>query len=81
MSGVDVRMKAEEARRLKDDTAFQKFVQSIRDEQCRVFLASGAQDVVAREEAHAILRALTQIEATLDAALTAETFLDRKERR
>ena len=37
-----------------------------------------AQDVEQREEAHAILRALNKIEVELDAAIMAETLLDRK---
>ncbi len=47
----------------------------------QVFANSGASDVEAREEAHAIIRALNQIEVNLDAALAAETLLDRKQRK
>ena len=66
-----IRIEADEARRLKNDTAFQ---------QMQIFANSGAADVAAREEAHAIMRALNQIEVNLDAALAAETLLDRKQR-
>jgi hypothetical protein len=45
-----------------------------------IFANSGASDVEAREDAHAILRAVNQIEITLDAAITAEVILDRKQR-
>ena len=76
---ADIRIKADEARRLRADTAFLTFMQGVRDDQIRVFTDSVASDVEAREEAHAIMRALNQIEMNLDAALTAETFLDRKE--
>ena len=75
---TDIRIKADEARRLKSDSAFSAFVQEVRDDQMASFANSGVADVVAREEAHAILRALNQIEMKLDAAMTAETFLDRK---
>jgi hypothetical protein len=44
----------------------------------RIFANSAAQDVERREEAHAILRALNLIEVNLDAAIAAETLLDRK---
>ena len=77
---TEIRMEADEARRLKNDTAFQQFVQSVRENQMQVFANSGAADVAAREEAHSIMRALNQIEVTLDAALAAETLLDRKQR-
>jgi ribosomal protein S9 len=56
-------------------------VQEVRDDQIRVFTTSGASDVEAREAAHGIIRALNQIETKLDAAITAETFLDRKQRK
>ena len=78
---TEIRMEADEARRLKNDTAFQQFMQSVRDNQMQIFANSGAADVAAREEAHAIMRALNQIEVNLDAALTAETLLDRKQRK
>ncbi len=78
---ADIRIKADEARRLKADTAFLTFMQGVRDDQIKVFTDSVASDVEAREEAHAIMRALNQIEMKLDAAVTAETFLDRKQRK
>ena len=78
---TEIRIEADEARRLKNDTAFKQFMQSVRENQMQVFASSGAADVVAREEAHAIIRALNQIEVTLDAALAAETLLDRKQRK
>jgi len=77
---TEIRIQAEEARRLKNDTAFKQFMQGVRDNQMQVFANSGVADVAAREEAHAIIRALNQIEVTLDAALAAETLLDRKQR-
>ena len=75
---TDVRIQADEAKRLKIDTAFQQFVQDVRDQQIRLFTTSGAQDVEQREEAHAMLRALDKIVVNLDAAIAAETLLDRK---
>jgi len=76
---VDIRITADDAERLKNDTAFMQFVEDVRNEQIRLFTTSAAQDVEQREEAHAILRALNKIEVQLDAAMAAKTLLDRKE--
>lgn len=78
---TEIRIKADEARRLKNDSAFSAFMQDVREEQMNAFANSAAEDTAAREEAHAIMRALNQIEMKLDAAITAETFLDRKQRK
>ena len=78
---TEIRIEADEARRLRNDTAFKQFMQSVRENQMQIFASSGAADVAVREEAHAILRALNQIEVNLDAALAAETLLDRKQRK
>jgi hypothetical protein len=76
-----IRLEAEEARRLKNDTAFQKFVENVREDQMKIFAESSASDVDAREEAHSIVRALNQIEVILDAKVNAETILDHKQRK
>lgn len=73
----DIRIQADEAKRLKNDTAFMQFVQDVRDVQISIFSNSAASEVEQREEAHAILRALNQIEVQLDAAIAAERILDR----
>tara|TARA_R100000951_G_scaffold15654_1_gene12349 strand:+ start:148 stop:390 length:243 start_codon:yes stop_codon:yes gene_type:complete len=78
---TEIRIKASEARRLKNDSAFLAFVQEVRDDQIQIFTASEASQSGAREEAHAIIRALNQIEAKLNATISAETFLDRKQRK
>lgn len=71
---VDTTIKAEEARRLKNDTAFLDFIQDVRDDQIRVFTTSGVSDIELREEAHAILRAIEQLQSKLDAAIDAQTI-------
>ena len=76
---TDIRIQADDAKRLKNDTAFMQFVEDVRNEQIRLFTTSAAQDVEQREEAHAILRALNKIEVQLDSAIAAKTLLDRKE--
>ena len=78
---TEIRIEADEARRLKNDTAFKTFMQSARENQMSIFAGSSASEVDVREEAHAIMRALDQIEATLDAAVMAEALLDRKQRK
>ena len=75
---TEIRIQADEAKRLKNDTAFQQFVQEVREGQMLTFANSAAHDVEKREEAHAIIRALNLIEVQLDAAIAAETLLDRK---
>ena len=72
-----IRINADEAKRLKNDTAFQQFVQDVRDVQLSIFANSTAKEIEQREEAHAIMRALNQIEMQLDAAIAAERMLDR----
>ena len=69
---------ANEARRLRDDTAFLQFVASVRQSQINRFLSSGSDDVEIREDAHAIVRALNLIESELDAAEAAELLANRK---
>ena len=51
---TDIRIQADEAKRLKTDTAFLQFVQYVRDGQVQAYMDSAASDVEAREEAHAI---------------------------
>jgi len=74
---MSIRIQADEAKRLKNDTAFQQFVQDVRDVQISIFTNTTAQEIEQREEAHAIMRALNQIEMQLDAAIAAERMLDR----
>ena len=75
---TDIRIAAEEAKRLKNDTAFLQFINIVRERQKNVFASSAAHEVEQREDAHAIIRALDQILVDLDAAIGAETLLDRK---
>ena len=77
---TEIRINADEAKRLKNYTAFINFMQQVRDDQLRLFADSSASDVDVREDAHAILRAVNQIEIKLDASIQAEIILDRKQR-
>jgi hypothetical protein len=78
---TEIRIKADEARRLKSDTAFLEFMGAVRESQVQAFLSTAAGDTVAREEAHAIIRALNMIEGELDAAIAAQSLMDRKQRK
>ena len=69
------KMRAEDAKRLKQDNMFQLLLKEVRENQKEVFANSGADEIERREEAHAILRATTEMEAHLDAIVTAETLL------
>ncbi len=78
---TDKRMKAQAARTLQADDAFQAFVAEVRDEQMRIFANSSVEEIDQREDAHAIIRALNQIDIRLEAAIGVEKMLDRKEKR
>lgn len=67
---------AEEAKRLKADTSFMKVLAEVRERQSDVFVNSAAHEVERREDAHAIIRAVKEIEVHLDAAIAAETLLE-----
>jgi len=78
---TSVRVKADDAKRLKSDTAFTQFFEEVRQAQMSIFANSTKEQSEVREEAHAILRALNTVEVHLDAVIAAETLLDRKQRK
>jgi len=78
---TSVRVKADDAKRLKEDTAFAQFFEEVRQAQMGIFANSTKEQSEVREEAHAILRALNAVEVYLDAVIAAETLLDRKQRK
>lgn len=69
----DIEQIALQAKRLRDDEAFNAFVKRVRDSQTGVFLNpdSSTED---REAAHAVIRGLHGIEGELTAAINAGTF-------
>ena len=73
-----IQERASRAKRLRADDAFQEFVKEVRDDAIASFMSSGPGDTDVREEAHAILRALSNIEGKLDAAIGAKTLADKK---
>jgi hypothetical protein len=78
---TSIRVKADDAKRLKSDTAFMQFFEEVRQAQMSIFANSTKEQSEVREEAHAILRALNAVEVYLDAVIAAETLLDRKQRK
>ena len=62
---------------LADETFLDVFV-SMRTNQCNVFLHSKSDEVEKREEAHALLRALNEIENILQRAITDQDFRDKR---
>lgn len=77
----DVRIKADDAKRLKNDTAFMQFFEEVRQAQMSIFANTTKEQSEVREEAHAILRSLNAVEVYLDAVIAAETLLDHKQRK
>jgi hypothetical protein len=62
---------------LANETFLEVFV-SLRTNQCNVFLHSKSDEVEKREEAHALLRALNEIENILKRAITDQDFRDKR---
>lgn len=70
------KIRAEDAKRLMNDSTFKLLLEEVRENQKEVFATSGADQIERREEAHAIIRAANEMVAHLDAAITAETLLE-----
>jgi hypothetical protein len=68
MTRDEIARRAAHAQRLIADEAFQGFVAEIRGDCVAAFVNSGPQDSGTREEAHALLRAITKLEQKLSAA-------------
>jgi len=59
---------------------FQLIMKDLRNQQLEDFANSSADEVEKREDAHAILRALNQIEYILQADVNAEMLIEKKDR-
>lgn len=69
------KISADDAKRLQTNGTFKQLLEEVRENQTKVFANSAADEIERREEAHAIMRAVNQLEAHLDAIITAETLL------
>ena len=67
---MDTKQKAARNQRLLDDEAFQNAIEEVRQAQMNAFANSEAADSATREEAHAILRGITQFLAALKAPVS-----------
>ena len=73
-----IELKAKKSKSLLEDERFLEVLQDLRKTQFEVFANSSASEVEKREDAHAILRALTEIERLLNANVDAVTLLAKK---
>jgi len=76
---VDIEQRAKRSKSLLENEWFVETIKDLRDTQMRIFADSSAQEVEKREDAHAILRALNEIERYLKSDVDAITLLKRKE--
>jgi len=75
---VEIEQRAKRSKFLLENDWFIDTIKNLREDQMRVFADSSAQEVEKREDAHAILRALTQIERSLQADVDAMALIQRK---
>ena len=75
---MEIEQRAKRSKFLIENDWFQDTLKNLREDQMRVFADSSAQEVEKREDAHAILRALTAIERSLQADVDAVALLQRK---
>ena len=73
-----IELKAKKSKSLLEDERFIETVEDLRKMQLSVFASSSAPEVEKREDAHAILRALTEIERLLNANVDAVTLIAKK---
>ena len=77
---MDYKKRAIRARNLLNNEEFLGIMQDLRDNQLRLIANTSASEVEKREDAHAIFRALNEIEFLLRADVDAEKLIERKAR-
>ena len=75
---MDIEIRAARSGALLNNEHFVATMQDLRERQKDVFANSAASDVEGREEAHAIIRALNAIEASLKGDVDAVTILKKR---
>lgn len=75
---MDIEIRAARSGALLNNEHFIATMQELRERQKDVFANSAASDVEGREEAHAIIRALNAIEASLKGDVDAVTILKKR---
>ena len=78
---MDVEERARAAKGLRDDEAFKFFIEEVREQAIQAFATSGKDQQAVREEAHSVLRAITKIVGTLDAAVAAQTNIEKRRKK
>ena len=81
MTNDDTKRRAARAKALMQSDAFVDVMQDLRDRQIAAFVNSAADQIEAREGAHAMVRALNKIEEALQADVDAGTLLDKQKER
>jgi len=77
---IDIKIRAAQVRTLQQDPVFQDVMQTVRDAQVAVFLnPKGSPE--AREEAHAIIRALGLVDRHLTGVLNEEAVFDKRQQK
>ena len=77
---MDIEQRAKRSKSLLENEWFKETIKDLRDTQMRTFADSSAPEVEKREDAHAIYRALNEIEFLLRADVDAEKLIERKAR-
>lgn len=77
---MEFRVRAERSKLLMESEHFQLVMKDLRDRQMAIFASSAASEVDKRENAHAILRALNEIEGMLQADVDAVKLQNKKDR-
>ena len=75
---MDYKKRAIRAKELLRNDDFIDILKDLRDRQVEIFANTAAQEMDKREEAHAILRALNQIEYLLQPDVDAEKLIEKK---
>jgi hypothetical protein len=77
---MEFRVRAERSKLLMESEHFQFVMKDLRERQMAIFASSAASEVEKRENAHAILRALNEIEGVLQADVDAVKLQNKKDR-
>lgn len=77
---MEFRVRAERSKLLMESEHFQLVMKDLRDRQMAVFASSAAGEMDKRENAHAILRAINEIEGMLQADVDAVKLQNKKDR-
>ena len=77
---MDYKVRASRSKALMQNEHFQLIMKDLQNQQLEGFANSSADEMEKREDAHAILRALKQIEYLLQADINAEILIEKKDR-